>query len=105
MHLIGWLREHNLKSSAKVSLLGLDIYSLFRSADEVIKYLDKVDPDMALMARMEYGKLGSFKPDAFNYAHAYQEKKCDSQKDKVAHMLAEINSKAMEYIQVYGNGK
>lgn len=37
----------------KINLLGLDIYSLFRSADEVIRYLDNVDPDTAMMARFQ----------------------------------------------------
>ena len=37
--------------SQKVSFFGLDLYSLHRSADEVLRYLDKVDPEGARTAR------------------------------------------------------
>ena len=35
----------------KVSFFGMDLYSLNRSADEVIKYLEAVDPEGAKAAR------------------------------------------------------
>lgn len=37
--------------SRKVSFFGLDLYSLHRSADEVLRYLDRVDPHGARAAR------------------------------------------------------
>ena len=37
--------------SRKVSFFGLDLYSLHRSADEVLRYLDRVDPEGAKTAR------------------------------------------------------
>lgn len=39
---VQWLKTTNASRDNRVSLLGLDIYSLFRSADEFIQYLDKV---------------------------------------------------------------
>ena len=45
---VGWLREHNDRSgadsSAKAGFYGLDLYSLHRSIDEVISYLDAGRP-------------------------------------------------------------
>lgn len=35
----------------KVSFFGMDLYSLNRSADEVIQYLEAVDPEGAKAAR------------------------------------------------------
>ena len=40
-------------ASKKVSFFGLDLYSLHRSAAEVLKYLDKVDPEGARKARKQ----------------------------------------------------
>lgn len=55
---IQFLREHNdrIMEEArdpfrKVSFYGMDLYSLHRSADEVIKYLERVDPEGAKRAR------------------------------------------------------
>lgn len=55
---VQYLREHNDSvmrktgdRSAKVSFFGLDLYSLHRSAEEVLRYLDRVDPEGAKAAR------------------------------------------------------
>lgn len=37
--------------SRKVSFFGLDLYCIHRSADEVLRYLDRVDPHGARAAR------------------------------------------------------
>ena len=53
---IEYLREHNEKakrdnSARSVSFYGMDLYSLHRSAEEVIRYLEEVDPKAAEAAR------------------------------------------------------
>lgn len=55
---IQYLREYNdavmektNDPAAKVSFFGLDLYSLHRSAEEVLNYLDRVDPEGARAAR------------------------------------------------------
>lgn len=40
--------------SRTVSLFGLDLYSLHRSADEVLRYLNRVDPQGAKSARKRF---------------------------------------------------
>ncbi|GAA3828437.1 erythromycin esterase family protein [Streptomyces phyllanthi] len=55
----GWLRQHNERygrddERAKAGFYGLDLYSLYRSVEEVITYLDRVDPDAAARARERY---------------------------------------------------
>src|SRR6185437_4384498 len=54
---IGWLRSHNdgLKSNQpKVGVYGLDLYSLHRSMQSVIEFLDKSHPEAAAAARRRY---------------------------------------------------
>ena len=56
---IDWLRAHNsgLPEARRVGFYGLDMYSLYRSADAVVGYLAKVDPDEAEWARRRYAAL------------------------------------------------
>jgi erythromycin esterase-like protein/predicted phosphoribosyltransferase len=50
---VGWLREHNTKH-AKTGFYGLDLFSMHKSADEIISYLAKADPAAAAKARERY---------------------------------------------------
>ncbi|KAI0815276.1 hypothetical protein BC629DRAFT_1645253 [Irpex lacteus] len=58
--------------SRKVSLFGLDLYSLHRSADEVLRYLDRVDPQGAKSARKRYNCFERFGEDTTRYAYEAQ---------------------------------
>jgi hypothetical protein len=42
-------------TSPTVGVYGLDIYSLYRSAEAVLEYLDKTDTQLAELARKRYG--------------------------------------------------
>lgn len=55
----GWLREHNrgVPEGSRAGFYGLDMYSLYSSADAVIAYLDRVDPEEAELARRRYAAL------------------------------------------------
>ncbi|NKE62402.1 erythromycin esterase [Lentzea sp. PSKA42] len=56
---VGWLRERNDRVAGRdqAGFYGLDLYSLHRSADEVISYLQAVDPQAAERARDRYSCL------------------------------------------------
>jgi len=58
--------------SAKVSFFGLDLYSLHRSADEVLRYLERVDPEGAKAARKRYNCFERFGEDTTRYAFEAQ---------------------------------
>jgi erythromycin esterase-like protein/predicted phosphoribosyltransferase len=63
---VGWLRERNdriLDDRRKAGFYGLDLYSLNRSIDEVITYLDRVDPDAARRARERYACFDHYGTD------------------------------------------
>ncbi len=53
---IQWLQAHNaaLPETSHAGFYGLDLYSLYRSADAVTDYLEDVDPDQAVLARRLY---------------------------------------------------
>jgi erythromycin esterase-like protein/predicted phosphoribosyltransferase len=67
---VGWLRNFNeqtLSPNRLVGFYGLDLYSLHRSIEAVIAYLDAADPDEAARARERYGCLNRHGPDPQNY--------------------------------------
>lgn len=68
-----WLRGHNasLSPEARVGVYGLDLYSMYQSADAVIRYLERVDPEQAALARDRYAALDHVRePQAYGYATA-----------------------------------
>ena len=56
---IEWLRAHNAQGQPghAVGFFGMDMYSLYRSAEAVIDYLEDVDHDQAVLARRQYAAL------------------------------------------------
>jgi len=70
---IGWLRERNLGHTRPVraGFYGLDMYSLYRSADAVIAYLQRIDPAQAQRARERYAILDHVRePQEYGYQAA-----------------------------------
>ncbi len=72
---IEWLRQHNkaLSPEKQVGFYGMDLYSLFRSMEEVLSYLDRTDPDEALRARSRYACFHHVAQNsqAYGYGAAY----------------------------------
>ena len=65
---VDWARAFNDRLAAStgpgrlpVAWYGMDLYSLFTSADAVIRFLERVDPRAADRARERYGTLGQFR--------------------------------------------
>ncbi|CAL1696156.1 unnamed protein product [Somion occarium] len=76
---IEYLREFNdnvVKEtgnrSKKVSFYGMDLYSLHRSAEEVLNYLERVDPKAAEIARKRYNCFERYGEDTMQYAYMCQ---------------------------------
>ncbi|KAI0670067.1 hypothetical protein C8Q78DRAFT_165939 [Trametes maxima] len=76
---IEYLKQYNervLKSTKDptkaASLYGMDLYSLHRSAQQVIQYLEKVDPEGAKAARKRYNCFERFGEDTMRYAYETQ---------------------------------
>ncbi|GCB05175.1 erythromycin esterase family protein [Ralstonia sp. SET104] len=70
---ITWLHAHNaaLATPQRVGVYGLDLYSLYRSAEAVVEYLQKTDPEQAAVARMHYAALDHVRePMTYGYEAA-----------------------------------
>jgi erythromycin esterase-like protein/predicted phosphoribosyltransferase len=97
---VGWLREHNehRDSADQAGFYGLDLYSLNRSAEAVISYLEGVDPEAAERARERYSCLDHHTSDdgevfartgAFGAGEACENEAIDQ--------LVELSRKEQEY--------
>jgi erythromycin esterase-like protein len=70
--LVVWMRQHNTGRAPEqqVGFYGLDVYSLFESADSVITYLARSDPAAAARARARYACLLPYRGSPEQYAAA-----------------------------------
>ncbi|GAA1823313.1 erythromycin esterase [Planosporangium flavigriseum] len=100
---VGWLREHNDRARgelAKCGFYGLDLYSLHRSINEVITYLEGVDPAAAARARERYSCFDHVSGDdgqAYGFAAAFGAgETCERQ---IIEQLIDLQRHAMEYAQ------
>jgi erythromycin esterase-like protein/predicted phosphoribosyltransferase len=101
------LREHNDRlgrdERAKAGFYGLDLYSLYRSADEVISYLQRVDPAAAARARARYACFDHFsQDDAQVYGFAAAFGAGDACEQEVVDQLIELQRHADRYTREDG---
>ncbi len=99
--LLEWMRAHNAETEApekKVSFSGLDFYSLFTSAYEVVRYLDRVDPTAATAARERYGQLTPWQDDPAAYGRAALVGKMKDCEEDVVAMLRDLLAKRIDYV-------
>lgn len=96
---VEWLRGFNESMSpggAQVGFYGMDLYSLSRSAEAVIEYLEGVDPEAANRARFRYSCFEGFGDDAQAYGYAAELGITRSCEDEVVQQLRELQSRAAE---------
>ncbi len=94
---VGWLRGHNdtLPAGApRVGFYGLDLYSLYTSIDEVLRYLETVDPEAARVARERYRCFDAFQGEVERYAGSAALGILDSCEDAVVRQLTEMLRRA-----------
>jgi protein-L-isoaspartate(D-aspartate) O-methyltransferase len=94
-----WLRVHNGKTDPerRTGFYGLDLYSLFTSADAVLRYLDQEDPEAALVARARYGLLTPWQTDPVAYGRAVAAGRFESCEAEVAQVLVDLLSRRLAY--------
>ncbi|HEU5058074.1 MAG TPA: protein-L-isoaspartate(D-aspartate) O-methyltransferase [Kofleriaceae bacterium] len=91
--LVEWLYHYNQEVASperQVSFHGLDLYSLYTSAAEVIAYLERVDPGAAAVARQRYGCLTPWQGDPAAYGKAALVERLASCEPEVVSMLTEL---------------
>ncbi len=89
---VDWMREWNLERpfDERVRFAGLDLYSLYTSVDVVLEYLERVDPDLARVARERYECLLVWHRDPAAYGRAAVSKQYESCEDDVVAVLKEL---------------
>jgi erythromycin esterase-like protein/predicted phosphoribosyltransferase len=98
---VGWLREHNDRLGKderwKAGFYGLDLYSLQRSIQEVISYLERVDPLAAARARERYSCFDHYNGEGQDYGFAAAFGAGASCQQAVVDQLMELYRNAPEY--------
>jgi protein-L-isoaspartate(D-aspartate) O-methyltransferase len=95
---VEWLRGHNDRQrDRQVSFHGLDLYSLYASIGEVLRYLQDKDPDAAQVARLRYGCLSPWERDPALYGRAALVRQFAICESDVLATLMDILKKRMEY--------
>ncbi|MEU0967044.1 erythromycin esterase family protein [Streptomyces sp. NPDC005917] len=100
---VGWLRERNDHldggPQAKAGFYGLDLYSLYRSVDEVISYLERVDPAAAARARERYACFDHYggEDDAQTWGFEAAFGAGETCEKEVVEQLVDLQRHAVEY--------
>ena len=96
---LDWLRAHNLRlpPAQQAGIYGLDLYSLHRSIDEVLSYLQRTDPAAAERARHRYACFDVFGVDPQAYGHATTRGLHPSCEREVIEQLVELRRQAAAY--------
>jgi erythromycin esterase-like protein len=92
---VEWLREYNhgLPDAKRAGFYGLDLYSLFRSMEAVVEYLEEVDPEAASRARYRYGCFEHFGEDSQAYGYAASFDLSRSCEDEAVRQLRELQER------------
>ncbi|KAI5283121.1 hypothetical protein KEM52_003516, partial [Ascosphaera acerosa] len=95
----------------RTGFYGLDLYSLGRSIDEVVRYLDRVDPRMAAVARERYATLMPWVEEPQNYglaaSYGYdgdEDNDLSKVEEEVVQMLVDLLAKRLEYAAAAHDG-
>jgi putative phosphoribosyl transferase len=98
LEFIEWLRAYNDAQhdpERKVGFYGLDLYSLYTSIHEVIRYLEDVDLDLAGLARRRYDCLTPFEADPSLYGSAVISQRYRECEDEAVAMLKDLIQERM----------
>jgi erythromycin esterase-like protein len=93
LSLVDWLREYNAEladPARRVGFYGLDLYSMYTSIAEVLRYLDEVDPEAARRARYRYGCFEHFGEDPQAYGYTAETRMSASCHDHALQQLVEL---------------
>ena len=99
---VSWLRDHNgalRRGAQQVGFYGLDLYSLFRSIEAVIRFLDEVDPEAAQRARYRYACFDHYGEDVQAYGYAAEVGMTPSCENAAVEQLMDLQRRVAELSQ------
>src|SRR5258708_4748293 len=97
---VGWQRDRNdalPPNAPKAGFYGMDLYSLHASIEAVVRYLDRVDPAAAQLARARYACFEHFGSDTQAYGYATSLGLAPSCENEVVRELLELRQRAADY--------
>lgn len=97
---VEWLRRSNdalPEGRPRVGFYGIDLYSLRASVDEVVRYLDDVDPEAARRARNRYACFDHYGDEAQAYGYATEVGGAEPCENDVVEQLVELRRRAVDY--------
>ena len=100
-----WLKDYNAQTTSlrnKIGFYGLDLYSLDRSIESVLSYLETVDPETAEVARVRYGCLTPWMSDPALYGPATMTKGYRKCEPDVVAILQDLLQKRLDYSSADG---
>lgn len=107
LEFVEWLRTYNEERTGqrrKVGFFGLDLYSLYSSIHQVLRYLEDVDPELARQARKRYDCLTPFEADPALYGKAVVSQQFRGCEHEVTQMLQDLLEKRIESGGAGGDG-
>jgi len=100
---VEWLRARNdATGAAKAGFYGLDLYSMFTSIHEVVRYLEGVDPNAAREARKVYACFDHYDRDSQQYGYETSFGMSPSCEQGVLDLLHKMQQRALEFMQSDG---
>src|SRR5579875_485366 len=106
LHFIEWLRRHNTSLPAdrrKTGFYGLDLYSLFASMEQVVRYLQSVDPEAAREAKQRYACFDPFNGNKDLYAYGTGLGIMQNCEDQAIAMLQDMRARRESLVQLSGD--
>lgn len=103
---VKWLHKYNngLGETEATGFYGLDLYSMLTSMQSVIKYLEKIDKEMAKIARERYENLMIWGEDPQDYGLEILMTKFKGYENEVVAMLRDLLKKRVEYSAAWWDG-
>ena len=101
LELSKWLKFNNKNitdNDKKVGVYGLDLYSLYTSIQEVIRYLESVDPELAKTAKNRYDCLTPWAQNPQAYSNLFITNPYRGCEDQVLTLLKDLLGKRLAYI-------
>ncbi len=87
-----WLHNHKEVTANRVSIYGIDLYSLYTSMQEVIRYLENEDSEAAERARQLYSCFDHYSQDPVRYGRFVRvgaQPSCEQSATQAARLLFE----------------
>ncbi len=98
---VDWLRVHNgnKQDADQVGFHGLDLYSMYTSIQEVLAYLETVDPAIAEDVRKRYQCLAPYRHEPVDYARASMAQGFRNCEADVLLVLKELHARQAAYLE------